>query len=64
MPTAQMDHLSWVACEERLRDPHAIVFLPVGTLEQHGPHLPPGTDALLAAAVAHGEFMVPSGTGA
>jgi len=53
MPTSQMDHLSWVAYEERLRDPHAIVFLPVGALEQHGPHLPLGTDALLAAAVAH-----------
>ena len=47
-----MDHLSWVAYEERLRDPEAIVLLPVGALEQHGPHLPLGTDALLAAAVA------------
>ncbi|MEY8879371.1 MAG: creatininase [Leptothrix sp. (in: b-proteobacteria)] len=33
------------------REP-AMVFLPVGALEQHGPHLPLGTDALLATAVS------------
>ncbi len=52
MQIEMMDHLSWVAYEERLQDPNAIVLLPVGALEQHGPHLPLGTDALLAAAVA------------
>ena len=52
MHSELMDHLSWVAYEERLRDPNAIVLLPVGALEQHGPHLPLGTDALLSAAVA------------
>jgi creatinine amidohydrolase len=52
MQHEQMDHLSWVAYEETLRDPKTIVLLPVGALEQHGPHLPLGTDALLAAAVA------------
>lgn len=50
--TMMMDHMSWIAYEQRLRDPAAIVLLPVGALEQHGPHLPLGTDALLAAAVA------------
>jgi creatinine amidohydrolase len=39
---------------ERLAEvlPEALVVLPVGTVEQHGPHLPSGTDALVAAAVA------------
>ncbi len=32
--------------------PEALVVLPVGTTEQHGPHLATGTDALLATAVA------------
>lgn len=32
----------------------ATVIVPVGALEQHGPHMPLGTDALLATAVARG----------
>ncbi|GAA3513499.1 creatininase family protein [Actinocatenispora rupis] len=32
--------------------PEALVVLPVGTVEQHGPHLPTGTDAMIAGAVA------------
>lgn len=32
--------------------PDALLVLPVGTTEQHGPHLATGTDALLAEAVA------------
>ena len=40
MHTEMMDHLSWVAYEERLRDPDAIVLLPVGALEQYGPQRP------------------------
>ncbi|MQA76801.1 MAG: creatininase family protein, partial [Solirubrobacterales bacterium] len=31
--------------------PDALVVLPVGATEQHGPHLPTGTDALLVTAV-------------
>jgi creatinine amidohydrolase len=53
MDSLRMDHLSWIAYEKRVQDPNVIVLLPVGALEQHGPHLPLGTDALLAAAVAH-----------
>jgi creatinine amidohydrolase len=32
--------------------PDALVVLPVGATEQHGPHLPTGTDALLVTTVA------------
>src|SRR5260370_14592590 len=32
----------------------AIAVLPVGSVEQHGQHLPVGTDSLLVAAVADG----------
>jgi creatinine amidohydrolase len=32
--------------------PDAVVVLPVGATEQHGPHLPTGTDALLVNTVA------------
>lgn len=33
---------------------HLFVLVPVGSLEQHGPHLPLATDTLIADAVAHG----------
>lgn len=46
-----MSSLSWVEYRDRLQD-DLIVLIPCGALEQHGPHLPLGTDALLSAAVA------------
>jgi creatinine amidohydrolase len=52
MSEVAMDRLSWVEYQARVRGEHAPVFLPVGATEQHGPHLPLGTDAMLAAAVA------------
>jgi creatinine amidohydrolase len=43
--------LSWIDVAARLaRDPRLIV--PVGALEQHGPHLPLGTNVLIARHVA------------
>jgi len=47
-----MSQLAWPDYEARVRREQPVVFLPVGALEQHGPHLPLGTDALLATAVA------------
>ena len=32
--------------EARTAAPHTLVVLPVGAIEQHGPHLPVGTDSL------------------
>ena len=56
-----MNRLTWMEYQERVRDDQAPVFLPVGALEQHGPHLPLGTDAILSAAVAQGVAGVTSG---
>ncbi len=47
-----MNQLSWIDYEKRIQSDQPAVFLPVGALEQHGPHLPLGTDGLLSAAVA------------
>ncbi|GAC1411523.1 MAG: creatininase [Burkholderiaceae bacterium] len=47
-----MDHLCWVASEQRIRGPNAIVLLPVGAMGKRSLHLPQATDALLTAAVA------------
>jgi creatinine amidohydrolase len=52
MNTVWMNQLSWVDYEARLKKDQPPIFLPVGALEQHGPHLPLGTDGLLSAAVA------------
>lgn len=49
---ALMAHMTWAEYERRIIRDSALVFLPVGALEQHGPHLPLGTDALLVAAIA------------
>jgi creatinine amidohydrolase len=51
-PTIWMNELSWLAYQERITAGRPAVLLPVGALEQHGPHLPLGTDALLSTAVA------------
>ena len=54
--TVQMNELSWLDYQARVQVPAGneppMIFLPVGALEQHGPHLPLGTDAMLAGAVA------------
>ena len=47
----RIDLMSWTTYRDRLaEDP--VIFLPVGALEQHGPHLPMGCDAILAEAMA------------
>lgn len=47
-----MSSLSWVDYQQRLQDEETIVLIPCGALEQHGPHLPLGTDALLSTSLA------------
>jgi creatinine amidohydrolase len=49
--TRYWNHLNKTAFEDgSLKD--AVVVVPVGATEQHGPHLPTGTDSLLADAMA------------
>jgi creatinine amidohydrolase len=52
MAEVHMNRMTWQEYRERVSASRAPVFLPVGALEQHGPHLPLGTDALLATAIA------------
>ena len=52
MSTVFMNELSWVDYQARIERDAPPVLLPVGALEQHGPHLPLGTDGLLSTAVA------------
>lgn len=39
--------LSWKEFEEAVKDKD-FAFLPIGAIEQHGPHLPMGTDVIIA----------------
>ncbi len=50
----RMEHLTWMQYREWVRASGGPVFVAVGALEQHGPHLPLGTDAMLAQAIAEG----------
>lgn len=47
--TALLNDLSWPDVPER-----PLLLIPVGSLEQHGPHLPLDTDTVIAAAVTSG----------
>lgn len=50
-PSSAIDQLPWPEIRQRLdADPRLI--LPVGALEQHGPHLPVGSNILIARHVA------------
>jgi creatinine amidohydrolase len=51
MATHHLAEIPWTTYARRIAD-GAVVVLPVGAVEQHGPHLPLGVDHLLAAAVA------------
>jgi creatinine amidohydrolase len=44
--------MTWTEYQRRLVEESPVVLLPVGALEQHGPHLPMGTDAMIATALA------------
>ncbi len=47
-----MSDLSWQEYQRRIAEEDAIVLLPVGAVEQHGYHLPLGTDWMMATYMA------------
>lgn len=47
----RIDLMPWTVYRDRLAEA-PIILLPVGALEQHGPHLPMGCDAILAEAMS------------
>lgn len=50
MKTHLLEHLSWVDVRDAIAA-NATVILPLGAIEQHGPHLPVDTDAYFAREV-------------
>jgi creatinine amidohydrolase len=44
--------IPWTQYDERVRRGDAVVLLPIGALEQHGPHLPMNCDVVIPASIA------------
>jgi creatinine amidohydrolase len=49
-----MERMSWREIEEAIAEGKTTVVLTVASIEQHGPHLPTGTDTYLGYALAEG----------
>ena len=54
MGAVQLDQLSWTDIQTEIERGRTTVVVGFGATEQHGPHLPIGTDAFLGDAVALG----------
>ena len=53
MKTLRMEEMNWVDIKEAIENGFRTVIIGVGSTEQHGPHLPTQTDALIADVVAN-----------
>lgn len=47
-----LQNLTWEEVKQKIPSSQGTVILPVGSTEQHGPHLPVGTDTMVAIALA------------
>ncbi len=50
--SVMMSELSWPEYKRRIEEDDAIILLPVGAVEQHGYHLPLGTDWMMATEMS------------
>ena len=57
-----MEEMSWVEIQEAIKKGKTIVIVVSGSIEQHGPHLPTGTDTYLGYEIA-GRAAVQLGNG-
>lgn len=51
-PSVKLEELTWPDVEAALDAGTRTIIVPVGSTEQHGPHLPLGTDAMIGEAAA------------
>lgn len=49
--SVRMAELSWTEYDKKLRRDNPVIILPVGSLEQHGPHSPLATDAIIPTEI-------------
>jgi creatinine amidohydrolase len=50
--SVRLAEMTWIEFAERVKAEAPMVFLPMGSTEQHGPHLPLATDVILPESVA------------
>ena len=53
MKTLRMEEMNWVDIKKAINDGFKTVVIGVGSTEQHGPHLPTQTDALIADVITN-----------
>jgi len=53
MRTLRMEEMNWVDIKKAIKDGFKTVVIGVGSTEQHGPHLPTQTDALIADVIVN-----------
>jgi creatinine amidohydrolase len=50
--SVRISELPWTSYHEQVKGGEPVVFLPVGSLEQHGPHLPMNCDVVIPTVIA------------
>jgi creatinine amidohydrolase len=53
MKTIKTEEMNWVDIEEAINNGYKSIIVAVGSIEQHGPHLPTITDTLIGDVLAH-----------
>lgn len=48
----RIEQLNWVEYDARVREQQPVIFLPVGAVEQHGPHLPMNCDEVIPREIS------------
>jgi creatinine amidohydrolase len=47
-----LQNLTWEDVKQKTTESQGTIILPIGSTEQHGPHLPVGTDTMVANSIA------------
>jgi creatinine amidohydrolase len=47
-----ISEMTWVEYDQRMKRDRPIIIVPVGSVEQHGPHLPLSTDSIIPTEIA------------
>lgn len=50
--TIMLENLTWTLVEKALKDGYKTILVPIGSIEQHGHHLPLATDSLLGEVLS------------